>query len=159
MVVSKYSKKIIENPKIILNYWKKALGSLKENFFLYLILLRKIVNELVYVERSNSIKEVTGGNLSRAYTYRALEDFYFSKLPSCYFKHRLFFSKKLRGYGENPFHSMWYLLFREFKPENCLEIGVYRGQVISLWQLLAKKLELKVKIYAISPFTPAGDEV
>jgi len=32
-----------------------------------------------------------------------------------------------RGFGENAFHTMWYLLLEEFKPATFLEIGVFRG--------------------------------
>ena len=31
-------------------------------------------------------------------------------------------------------------LAQEYRPENLLEIGVYRGQVISLWALIAREL-------------------
>lgn len=34
------------------------------------------------------------------------------------------------------FHVMWFLLHREFKPRSFLEIGVYRGQVLSLVSVL-----------------------
>lgn len=74
-------------------------------------------------------------------------------------KHRLFFNQNRRGFGEDAFHSMWLWIFRHFSPKRCLEIGVYRGQVISLWQLLSDELSLDCEIEAISPFTSAGDEV
>ena len=54
---------------------------------------------------------------------------------------------------------MWYELIKEYKPKNMLEIGVYRGQVISLWALIAKELNMRCEIHGISPFTSAGDEV
>ena len=57
----------------------------------------------------------------------------FYHLPFSIINHRVYFSKEFRGFGEEAFHSMWYLLLSEFKPKNCLEIGVYRGQIISLW--------------------------
>jgi hypothetical protein len=38
-----------------------------------------------------------------------------------------------------------------------IEIGVYRGQVISLWALLARHLNYTIEIHAVSPFTPAAD--
>lgn len=74
-------------------------------------------------------------------------------------EHRKYFKAKNRGYGEDAFHSMWYCLIREYRPNNCLEIGIYRGQVISLWALLSRHFNFDCKIHGISPFTPAGDEV
>ncbi len=73
--------------------------------------------------------------------------------------HRNYFKQNGRGFGENAFHAMWFMLLREFKPQQCLEIGVYRGQVISLWALIARTLDFDCKVHGISPFTPAGDEV
>jgi hypothetical protein len=50
---------------------------------------------------------------------------------------------------------MWYLLLSQdvLKRTNpaLLEIGVYKGQVISLWSLIAAKEKTKPSIYAISP--------
>lgn len=74
-------------------------------------------------------------------------------------QHRKYFSLESRGFGEDAFHAMWFALFREFKPSTVLEIGVYRGQVISLWALLAEKLGFDCDVHGISPFTPAGDNV
>lgn len=74
-------------------------------------------------------------------------------------EHRAYFKQEARGFGEDAFHAMWFLLMREYQPLNCLEIGVYRGQVISLWGLITRELNLPCKIYGISPFTPAGDQV
>jgi cephalosporin hydroxylase len=54
---------------------------------------------------------------------------------------------------------MWWLLLREYKPQLCLEIGVYRGQDISLWALIAKMLKFPCEIHGISPFTQVGDAV
>lgn len=74
-------------------------------------------------------------------------------------RHRGFFQKEQRGFGEDAFHAMWFSLFLEFKPLRCLEIGVYRGQVVSLWGLLSRRLSIECEIYALSPFEPVGDTV
>src|SRR5262245_35749231 len=66
-----------------------------------------------------------------AFYFECLRYFY-QELPPEIMAHRLYFRKQRRGFGENPFHVMWFLLFREFKPHNFLEIGVFRGQTISL---------------------------
>ncbi len=74
-------------------------------------------------------------------------------------QHRKYFKENKRGFGEDAFHSMWYCLFKELKPVKCLEIGVYRGQAISLWALLSRLFNYDCNIHGISPFTQAGDEV
>jgi hypothetical protein len=76
-------------------------------------------------------------------------------------QHRAYFSQpgKHRGYGEDAFHVMWHLLFREFKPANFLEIGVFRGQTISLASLCARLRDFACDVHGISPFSPAGDSV
>jgi hypothetical protein len=64
-----------------------------------------------------------------------------------------------RGFGEDVFHTLWFLLVREFKPDNFLEIGVYRGQVISLVAALTKSPGHPCEVHGISPFSAAGDSV
>jgi len=91
--------------------------------------------------------------------YDSHEQFFFEKLPWKLVQHRKYFEKHHRGFGENAFHSMWYFLFSEFKPKKCLEIGVYRGQTLTLWGLLSKHFDFPCHIAGISPFTPAGDAV
>ena len=83
----------------------------------------------------------------------------FRQLPRDLISHRAFFTSAKRGFGEDAFHTMWYLLFREFNPSNFLEIGVYRGQVISLIALLARMERRPCRVTAVSPFTDAGDNV
>jgi SAM-dependent methyltransferase len=54
---------------------------------------------------------------------------------------------------------MWHLLFREFQPADFLEIGVFRGQTISLAALLSRMNGRPCEVFGISPFSPAGDSV
>jgi len=91
--------------------------------------------------------------------YLYFNHYFWNRAPSWLRDHRTFFSKKNRGFGEDAFHAMWYFLFRDLKPKTVLEIGVYRGQVVSLWSLLAKKWGVKIEIHGISPFTAVGDTV
>lgn len=79
--------------------------------------------------------------------------------PNNICEHRAYFSLDQRGFGEDAFHAVWFLLLRQFRPAKCLEIGVYRGQVISLWALIAKSLNFPCEVHGISPFTPIGDAV
>ena len=81
------------------------------------------------------------------------------KLPGIIKKHRLYFSKKNRGYGENAFHKMWEHIFKKYKPLNILEIGVFRGQTLSLFLLLSDYFNLKSNVYGISPLENIGDSV
>jgi len=81
------------------------------------------------------------------------------KLPPEFQAHRRFFNRNRRGFGEDAFHVMWYLLFREFRPSAFLEIGVYRGQTLSLASLLSRHFNLNCFVQGISPFSQAGDSV
>lgn len=92
------------------------------------------------------------------YYRRAFQDFH-RTLPPEVRAHRAYFGLDRRGFGEDAFHTMWWQLIRKFKPESFLEIGVYRGQVISLVALLAKLENLKCEITGISPFSFVGDSV
>jgi hypothetical protein len=70
--------------------------------------------------------------------------------------HRDWVEKNSWGFGDRAFHYMWYLILRDdvLKRPNpkLLEIGVYKGQVISLWALIASQLQAPAHITAISPF-------
>ena len=93
-----------------------------------------------------------------AYYLRAYQDFH-KTIPQVIRDHRNYFRQNQRGFGEDAFHTMWWRLVNQFKPSNFLEIGVYRGQVLSLVSLLGKLNELEIQTTGISPFSPAGDSV
>lgn len=85
---------------------------------------------------------------------------YFNKFSSHQLKeHRLYFSQNKRGFGEDAFHVMWELLYKKFKFSNFVEIGVYRGQTISLISLLASINNSTIKVHGLSPFNNTGDDV
>lgn len=71
-------------------------------------------------------------------------------------RHRDWVEENRWGYGDRAFHHMWRLLIEDlaqrFSPIRALEIGVYKGQTISLWAWIAAQRELAVEIAAISPF-------
>src|SRR5262245_57495914 len=71
--------------------------------------------------------------------------------------HRDWVEKYNWGFGDRAFHYMWYLLTTQeiFSKANptMLEIGVYKGQIISLWALIAANQGATPHIYAISPLT------
>ncbi len=67
------------------------------------------------------------------------------------------------GFGERAFHAMWLELIRDraaaigdARPLDLLEIGVFKGQVISLWTLIGKLLRLPLTIDAIGPLSGEG---
>ena len=71
--------------------------------------------------------------------------------------HRDWVEKNRWGFGDRPYHYMWYLLLtqkvlRRDKPR-LLEIGVYKGQVISLWCLIALRQGVGINISAVSPLS------
>jgi hypothetical protein len=80
-------------------------------------------------------------------------------LPKPLQEHREYIEKNEKGFGEPAFHTMWWKLIIEFKPKNCLEIGVYRGQVISLWTLISKLEKQDMRVSGISPFSSLSDSV
>jgi hypothetical protein len=77
--------------------------------------------------------------------------------PKWIINHRKYFKDK--GFGEDAFHAFWFDIIRTFKPERLLEIGVYRGQVISLWALIGKELDIEMEVVGISPLNNSADTV
>jgi len=73
--------------------------------------------------------------------------------------HRFYFATNGRGFGEDAFHVLWWMLLQELRPKTFLEIGVYRGQVLSLVSLLQGILQINGTVTGISPFLPSGDSV
>ena len=63
------------------------------------------------------------------------------------------------GFGEIPFTWSWKLLV-DSMPNNFkfLEIGVYKGRIISQIGLLSKIINKKCSIYGITPLSTAGDK-
>ncbi len=93
-----------------------------------------------------------------AFYLRAVE-FFDRSLPEEFRAHRSYFTQNGRGFGEDAFHTQWFLLFREFRPNSFLEIGVFRGQSLSLAALCARQFKLDSFVQGISPFSSAGDAV
>lgn len=91
--------------------------------------------------------------------YRYFHHTFHHSVPASLRAHRCYFKAERRGFGEDAFHAMWWQLWRQYRPKQCLEIGVYRGQIISLWSLIAHELQIRTTVSAISPFTKAGDSV
>jgi hypothetical protein len=95
----------------------------------------------------------------RDWIYSYFEHQFFFVVPDYVRKHRNYFAKKSRGFGEPAFHALWYQIIIERRPSRMLEIGVYRGQILSLWNLIAKKEQISVEVWGVTPMTDIGDEV
>jgi hypothetical protein len=85
--------------------------------------------------------------------------FFWHLAPDWLREHRAFFAAGKRGFGEDAIHAMWYILLSEVRPSRFLEIGVYRGQIISLVKLIAARMGFECRVLGISPFTAVGDDV
>lgn len=119
--------------------------------------LRKVVaQEAVFSaleDWDRSLSDPTG------YYLDCVRFFHGPQFPEELKKHRRYFLQDQRGFGEDAFHVMWWMLFREIRPKSFLEIGVYRGQTLSLAALLQRTLGIEGFVTGISPFCPAGDSV
>jgi Methyltransferase domain len=91
--------------------------------------------------------------------YCACFQFFHALLPRELQEHRRYFTAEFRGFGEDAFHVMWAMIFERFRPLHFLEIGVYRGQILSLAGLMQKSFKIDGVIAGISPFQPTGDSV
>jgi hypothetical protein len=68
--------------------------------------------------------------------------------------HRRYIEENQLGFGDAAFHYLWLLIIEQVsvgRTPRLLEIGVYKGQVISLWALLLRHLGGAGEIHAISP--------
>ncbi len=73
--------------------------------------------------------------------------------------HRDFVVQNGWGYGNRAFHWMWNILV-EHAPQNFkfLEIGVFKGQTISLVSLLNRLYKKDGMVYGITPLSKSGDK-
>lgn len=109
------------------------------------------------IELSFSSACKTFRNRNELYAY--FHHYYHNRCPKIVRDHCEYFKQEQRGFGEEAFHAMWWLLILEYRPVQMLEIGVYRGQIISLWALINKYIHRPCEVHGISPFSPLGDSV
>lgn len=93
------------------------------------------------------------------YYLDCLRCFHSPSFPETLRRHRAYFGKEGRGFGEDAFHVMWWMLFEKARPRRFLEIGVYRGQTLSLASMLQRMFAIEGAVVGISPFSPSGDAV
>jgi hypothetical protein len=72
-------------------------------------------------------------------------------------RHRRHVENQKLGFGDPAFHALWARLLatavKQFGRVDALEIGVFKGQVISLWSLLAQHHNWPVRVHAITPLS------
>ena len=75
------------------------------------------------------------------------------------FDHRFHVEQNQLGYGDRAFHWMWKLLVDEMPQEfSFLEIGVFKGQTLSLVKMLADLSGKHASVAGVTPLTSAGDK-
>lgn len=104
-----------------------------------------------------SFTEIVSQTKSRNELYAFMDDHFKNKCPIKIKEHRDYFKLEKRGFGEDAFHAMWLHLLSEYKPKKCLEIGIYRGQVVTLWGVIFEMMNIESEIHGISPFSSIGD--
>jgi hypothetical protein len=69
--------------------------------------------------------------------------------------HRRWVEQHRHGYGHRAFHALFLALIEQLasrvEPIRLLEIGVFKGQTVSLAALSAKQLQARIEITAVSP--------
>ena len=133
---------------------KKIFNKIEKELTYQYYKLKKV--DLQKVKNIKELMEFYPGAFDR-YIYCFQSHFKFT--PRELLEHRRFFEKNRRGFGETAFHSMWWLIFNEYRPEKILEIGVYRGQTITLFAMIGKILNYKPEVHGLSPFSRDGDTV
>jgi hypothetical protein len=73
--------------------------------------------------------------------------------------HRTYIEDNNLGYGEKPFHVIWReIVNSQPKKFKFLEIGVYKGQVLSLVKLLSDLKNKECEFYGVTPLSNVGDK-
>jgi len=121
-----------------------------------LVLLAELVLKIRYFPK-RSIYDVMKVLPSADEVYDYFEYQFRFRTRRRYWIHSRFFKQDQRGFGEPAFHAFWEQLFAEVRPQLCLEIGVYRGQTLSLWALLHRDLRLKGHVVGLTPLSAMGD--
>jgi hypothetical protein len=81
----------------------------------------------------------------------------------CYLKNHFdVISQNCLGFGEKAFRYFWYLILTELKQSRdaCkfLEIGVYKGSILSLVNVIGENIGLDVSAWGVTPLDETGDQ-
>jgi cephalosporin hydroxylase len=72
-------------------------------------------------------------------------------------EHRTFVREKVWGFGEDSFPWLWKLIVDEMPSEfSFIEVGIFRGAILSLIDLLAIRTGRKVDRYGVTPLDVSG---
>lgn len=74
--------------------------------------------------------------------------------------HRSWVEWHQHGFGDRPFHYIWKMLVDSVPDSfSFLEIGVFKGQVLSLVELLAKESNKQVLVCGVTTLSPTPDTI
>ncbi len=127
------------------------ISFLSQKYYLYF-------NYFLYYLKIKNFGQSQIQNMNRNEVYKYFLFHFYKYSSNKIITHRYYFSQKKRGYGEDAFHSMWSYLFYKFQPVSILEIGVYRGQTLSLFKILSEQLGIISQVFGISPLDSSADE-
>jgi hypothetical protein len=73
-------------------------------------------------------------------------------------RHRIWIADNGHGFGDTAFHYIWKMLVESMGDEfKFLEIGVYKGQVLSLVSMLAGRYNKRCEVYGVTMLSNGGD--
>lgn len=84
---------------------------------------------------------------------------YLHRMPRPLRRYWAYFLMDQRAFGGDGFTAMWSVIFQGLRPQSALEIRVYRGQVLTLWGLLADLIGHGCEARGVSPLDASGDGV
>ena len=107
----------------------------------------------------NNLKDFESFYLELPEYQYTLSEYFLKKLSedSQLFNYRYFIKKNKFGYGEDEFMILWDLIVKSMPPTfSFCEIGVHKGQILTLIRLLADRYQKRVMRYGVSPMN--GDK-
>jgi hypothetical protein len=108
-----------------------------------------------HTARMETILKYKNENLDEV--YQSLQNEFYN--DSILLNHRTYIEENNLGYGEKPFHVIWReIINSQPKKFKFLEIGVYKGQVLSLVKLLSDLKNKECEFYGVTPLSNVGDK-
>jgi hypothetical protein len=75
------------------------------------------------------------------------------------YNHAEIIDKHKLGYGEKPFMYLWAMVFSQIPiGGKFLEIGVFKGSILTMSQLMSKELDLNISTFGLTPLNNTGDK-